>query len=454
MFLPLLFVCKGFALPYEISMEVEGLPQGRYYLIQIRGDEYRMVDSTLSSGNRIFFRADTSDSKGMYRIVGSQEYTMGRNRGMPFSIEFINDHEDVKLKTSYHDPEGDMLVEESEENRIYFHFLHMQNDFRNRFGRLLPLLEVYRPQDLFYMPLSTEMVRLQTEYYDSLIVVMGKDPESIASAIIAMELEPVYNPVGNSDFEEHLKENFLSMVSFDKPVLINSQIYTRKILTYLGLYRSPDLTQSEQETLFIEAVDRIMEKSSYNQEVYDFVMNYLIDGFEQYQMEKVLVHIADHYLEGECETENEAIAQARLEKYRKMAIGNRVPDFTLLDIFDRPGRLSEMDGDTIILVFWSTECPHCTRLLPRMAQWYIQMKPESRPGWYTVSIDEKKAEWAEYVLLNELPGVNTFASGGWESNVAREYNLYATPTIFILNKDLEILEKPVSFREVATFFEK
>ncbi len=451
---PFLYLGNGYALPYEISLEAEGLPDGRYYLIQIRGDEYRLVDSTLSSEGKIFFRTDTSDSKGMYRIVGSQSYGMGRNRGMPFSIEFINAHEDVKLKTRYQDPVGAMLVEESDENRIYYHFLHMQEHFRSRFGRLLPLLEVYRPQDLFFMPLSTEMVRVQTEYYDSLIVVMGEKPESIASAIIAMELEPVYNPVGNTDFEQHLRESFLSMVSFDEPLLINSQVYTQKILTYLGLYRSPELTQSEQENLFIEAVDRIMERSSYNQEVYDFIMNYLIDGFEQYQMEKLLVHIADNYLEGECETENEAIAQARLEKYRKMAIGNRVNDFTLLDIFDKPERLSELGGDTLILVFWSSECPHCTRLMPRLAKWYDDLEPDERPGLYTVSIDENEADWSEYVLMNDLPGVNTYVAEGWDSNVAREYNLYATPTIFILNKNLEILEKPVSFREVEIFFEE
>lgn len=47
----------------------------------------------------------------------------------------------------------------------------------------------------------------------------------------------------------------------------------------------------------------------------------------------------------------------------------------------------------------------------------------------------------------QLSWINCNEQGGWNGNTARDYNLYATPTMFIMDKTRKIIAKPVTFGE-------
>ncbi|MFW5644661.1 MAG: TlpA family protein disulfide reductase, partial [Bacteroidota bacterium] len=49
---------------------------------------------------------------------------------------------------------------------------------------------------------------------------------------------------------------------------------------------------------------------------------------------------------------------------------------------------------------------------------------------------------------------NVYDPEGWESQTSQQYNIYATPTIFLLDNDLNILAKPISFRDIKQAVEK
>jgi len=38
---------------------------------------------------------------------------------------------------------------------------------------------------------------------------------------------------------------------------------------------------------------------------------------------------------------------------------------------------------------------------------------------------------------------------GWNSNVVKLYNVYATPTMFLLDKDRKVVAKPISYNELT-----
>jgi peroxiredoxin len=313
-------------------------------------------------------------------------------------------------------------------------------------GLLLTLFDLYRPGDDFFPAMHKELLSVQKTFNDSILLMSDTDPTMLSSSIISLYQEPLFDPLKEPDLDEFMRINYLKPVSFDDPRLLNTPVITNKILTYLSFFRV-QTDQETQELAFIQAVDNIMAEVSYNEELYDFVLNYLIDGFERFQMERVLVHIADNHLTGECKTENEEIVKERLDAYKRMAEGNKVPDINLLDPFDQPHRLSDLDDEIVLLIFWSSECPHCTNMLPRLNEWYKEDKGSLDLEVYTVSIDKSRADWEEFVLLNELEGINVYDPDGWESKTSRQFNLYATPTMFLLDRERKILAKPVTFKE-------
>ena len=57
-------------------------------------------------------------------------------------------------------------------------------------------------------------------------------------------------------------------------------------------------------------------------------------------------------------------------------------------------------------------------------------------------------------MVNSLPWVNVREPGGWDGKVARRFNIYATPTMFILDRNRKILAKPVTYRDFKKEMER
>ena len=54
----------------------------------------------------------------------------------------------------------------------------------------------------------------------------------------------------------------------------------------------------------------------------------------------------------------------------------------------------------------------------------------------------------EVVEGEQLNWLNVSDLKGFDSNSADLYNIYATPTMFLLDRDKTILDKPISYREL------
>ncbi|MBI5219771.1 MAG: redoxin domain-containing protein [Bacteroidia bacterium] len=61
-----------------------------------------------------------------------------------------------------------------------------------------------------------------------------------------------------------------------------------------------------------------------------------------------------------------------------------------------------------------------------------------------VSLDSDYAQWQKFVTENNLLSFLNFSElKGWKGGVSKQYNVYATPTMFLLDKDKKIIAKPL-----------
>lgn len=454
LFLVIFFSCPIFAQQVRIEATVTGMPAGKIYLTRIKGDEHINIDSIIVSGEIFRFNL-LNPIPGIYQITVGKTARANFYDERPQNFDLIIHNETlIKIKTSFLTPLDSMIIFSSDENEMFYKYLKLTLQYKKQGGALLSMYLVYDSHDPFIGSVNNEFAKIQTEYIENLINLSDKSPGSLASSYIKTSLIPRVDPSqGLEKMNDFLKEHYFDLVLLNDTRLIHSQLYTQKILEYLSFFRVPGITQSEQEDLYITAVDNIMERASYNEEVFEFILGYLIDGFYQSKMEKVLVHLALNYVEKGCETDSKKIMELRLDAYKKMAIGNKVNDIVLLDKDGETKRLSDLKSEFILVVFWSGECPHCTRLLPEIKDWYINER-KSGLEVYSVSIDTSRFVWEANILANKYPWIDVCNFQGWEGKTTSDYNVYATPTMFLIDSNRKILAKPTTLREFRREVEK
>jgi len=432
---------------YSIHAYILRLPASKIVLTRIHGDDLYTIDSLNTLGQDLSFNLAGNSPTGLYRIILGKTRRAEFMGGPPQSIDLIFNRENISISSDFNFPADSLKIIESEENKIYYSFLNQHNQLENRFEQVYQIVMNYPKSTEFFRSAVNEFDNLQKEQRKLVEDYTAKYPGTFASRIIKMYRTPYLEGTW-TEMERvlYMREHFFEGLDFGDTFLLNSNIYTKKIIDYLSLYRNPNLVQSEQEDLFIEAVDKILSSTNQDRDVYGFILNYLVKGFEKFKFEKVLTHIADNWLNESCETDNRAMLLKRVESYRKMAPGKIAPDIILEDMNGDPVALSGSDHKYTMVLFWATWCPHCKSMIPELKEWYNK-KREIDLEIMAISIDTSKTEWQKVVTNEQLPWINCNEPSGWDGKTAIDYNLYATPTMFILDKNRKILAKPVTFYE-------
>jgi len=106
-----------------------------------------------------------------------------------------------------------------------------------------------------------------------------------------------------------------------------------------------------------------------------------------------------------------------------------------------------------LLFFWSSWCHKCEQETPEYKKLYNQYKSK---GFEVIgiSVDVSHSAWINAIAEKGTTWINSSMLNGWESPVAKGYRVHETPTLFLLNKNKEIVLKPESWFVVRDFLAK
>ena len=132
-----------------------------------------------------------------------------------------------------------------------------------------------------------------------------------------------------------------------------------------------------------------------------------------------------------------------------MKLGTAVPNFELEDINGDPVKFSEIIKEKKLIVFWASWCAHCEEMLPKLKQWQKQ-NPGSELEIIAISLDTSKEEWHKKVFeLGIESWYNLSDLQKWEGEGTKLYNVYATPTMFLIGNNQKIIAKPLTFNDLV-----
>lgn len=419
----------------------------RVPLFRFYGDELKFIDSLQVNDQSASHQFSKDDPIGFYKVV------LGGNQ----AIDFIYNHENIELLISKNGSEQKVL--KSAENIVLQNFFSKKESLEHKINMLKPLVYHYPVEDPFYKELENQyesLLQNEDEIYSNLNTT---HPDLLATTYINFMRTPgLVKQLNQFEENQYLRKHFFDGISFDHPELLNSNAISGKIIGYLSLFRNPNIRPEEQEREFITAVDQILTRTSVNSEIHAFALSYLIKGFERFKMEKVLTYIGEKYVP-EISCVNEALKHElddKIGKYNKVAIGKKAPDFTLSTADGKLINLSNIHKDYVLLIFWASWCPHCKTSLTALKQ-HIEEMPDdfhNKISIIGISIDDDEKKWKESLEEDKFPWINVSELQGWDSPVALDYNIYATPTFFLLDSKKLIIEKPILVSELTEILDR
>lgn len=200
------------------------------------------------------------------------------------------------------------------------------------------------------------------------------------------------------------------------------------------------------------SIDAIMPKLATNEKIFNEVTDYLFDLLEKHSLFQASEYLALKVLnEGSCTINNDLANQ--LETYRAMKKGNIATEI----IFDKSNfvnpnntfeKLSEINTKYTVVVFGASWCPKCKEELPEIAKLYDKWKSKGVEVVFVAIEDEKKA-FTDNAKNFPFPSYSDLKK--WNSKTVKDYYVFSTPTMFLLNDKREIILRPNSVKQMDTW---
>jgi len=101
------------------------------------------------------------------------------------------------------------------------------------------------------------------------------------------------------------------------------------------------------------------------------------------------------------------------------------------------------------VLFWSSHCGHCTKMLPELSKIYKSQKSKQLEV-VAISTEPKRQDWLAFLNHGDYNWINYLDADGYKSQTTKDYNIIGTPTFLLLDENKVIISKPNSIENLHT----
>jgi len=214
------------------------------------------------------------------------------------------------------------------------------------------------------------------------------------------------------------------------------------------------------DSVFVEmrhSIDAMMVNLVKDENKLNEVTDYLFDLLERHSLFQAAEYLALNVLNETSCTIDSDLAN-KLESYRAMKKGNTAPDIAFdkeivapgYEDTQQPRKLSDIKNKYTVVVFGASWCPKCTEELPEIAKYYSKWKQQDIEVVY-VSLDEDKELFKNFKSI--FPFISVCDYQKWASPIVKDYYVFATPTMYLLDDKREILLRPNSVSHLEAWLD-
>ena len=234
-------------------------------------------------------------------------------------------------------------------------------------------------------------------------------------------------------------------VDFSDTTLVDSKVFSDRLVAFLYQYACCD--EQQFDSLPVSGVGMVLEKAKVNMRVYEFVIEFLLNGYSAMGKSQVVDYLLSYpkLFEGEISMEEGLRLDSITEPFQKVKVGAKAPDFEGVTIDGKSYQLYESDAEHILVVFWSTDCEYCHDFLIEIRR-HLNLKSDYE--LITFALADNSDDVKHTVRKLRLPGYHFYDALRWESAPFLNYHITSTPTVFVLDENKTIVCKPYDWNEL------
>ena len=417
----------------------------RAILYALRGSQTIPLDTARVQLNAFVFTDIQNYPVGMYRIKFDDS----------LFTEVIFNNEDVVIEADASSILMSLVVKKSEENRLLFNYWRYALKVRDSIAAVEfqknKLLKSGRYTAAQEKAFNDKIEQLNDNLYNYIEDKAEEYPDLFAPVVLRSYLIPSYahylREKGNQPYPSeklYYLYHFFDNIDFSDARLLNTRIIYTAISDYMATFAKPAKT-----AVYEDIIDRVMGLAKSNEAVYQYCVNLFISAFENTIWEDVFVYVVDKYY-----LTSYAYNPAQAEYYKKKVAtikslkpGKPIPDISLPDTSGNYHSLYGVKAKAKMLLIYSSDCSHCRELMPDIQEIYDAYKQDGFEI-YAIAIDDSAAVWKEEIRKEGYNWISVSDLKGLESPVLDKYNVWMTPTMFIMDEKNIIMNKPRGVEDI------
>ena len=403
----------------KISVDIENHDDSLYYLLKYKSDKSLIVidSSTVVKGNKTF-RQSSNYPEGIYVLADSKqnpvfELFLGKDQKFTVNVGDLTRNETYIIKGAKETSDYFDIYAKTNYNKLYIKALESEIEHFPDNARKIDSIKLNH-----------------NEYLESIKI---KDKDSFIRTYIGFNKEIIVPQEYKDNYEQYIIDHYFDDISFRDIRILNTRLLKNKLDDYFNNYMSKQTTD-----VVLQKIDYIIYQTTsryrdipqdlVNHEVRDYILWYLYSKY--FDNDIIYTHLSDVYfskLEINNLTENiRSEIVKRADILRKITIGRLAPTFTYIDDEGKQIDLSEIDSKNTVLFFYKPDCQKCIR--------------DKR----ILGLIKKRQKNLTILHIN----ISEENYSNVSQDIAVQYDIKTTPTIYILDKDKRITAKNIKAEEI------
>jgi thiol-disulfide isomerase/thioredoxin len=434
----LLVFLPCFALSQSLQGKFSELSHQPVKLVGFNHFETYVIDSTTTDARGKFILNFSSKDHGMAYLKS--------NAGQSLTLALQNS--DVILKGKGFKDIEDLTVEKGQENRWFYTYAKSHPKREQVLSAWRYLKKKYKEEELLQSHISAKKaIDLEIAHLKS------GDGQFIAALPDHsymkwyLPLRSLLSSIGNiaQNIPERIPETLqqLRAIDYSEEKLDKSGLFNDVIFNHIWFIEN---SSGALEQVFKDlnlSIDIIAGQLKNDDERFNLVMEKMFEILEERSLFTSSEYLAEKLLNSDaCGCLNPQL-QKKLERYGKMAKGKIAPDIRFTEYTYFPDgvyakSLEGLDAEFKLVVFAAGWCPHCVEAMPEVSGYYPELKKKNIEV-VLVSLDDNPEDFARFAA--PLPFISTTDYQKWSGQAVADYQVYGTPSFFMLDNDLKIIQK-------------
>ena len=391
----------------KIRVEIDNYEDSIFYLLKYKSDKSLIVidTSTISYKEKIF-KNTNKYPEGIYVLADSKHnplFEMLIGKDQKFSVKVG----DLMRNDTY-------IIKGSKETSTYFDIYNKTN-YNQLYIKALESEIEYFPDNAR----KIDSIKLNhNEYLESIKI---KEKNSFLRTYIGFNKEIIVPQEYKNNSEQYIIDHYFDEIRFSDVRILNTRLLKNKLDDYFNNYMSKQSTD-----VILQKIDYLIGQTT--SDVSDYILWYLYSKY--FDNDIIYTHLSDVYfskLEINNLTENiRSEIVKRADILRKITIGRIAPTFTYIDDEGKQIDLSEIDSKNTVLFFYKPDCQKCIR--------------EKR----ILGLIKKRHKNLTILHIN----ISEENYHNVSQDIAVQYDIKTTPTIYILDKEKKIIAKNIKAEEI------